>query len=267
MIEGGKLTVHSRQVNAKRAWSIFRVASASVGGGTPPAWTQCGDNPDEWSGDAAGRVFLWDVYGLVKSFPALDARQLTIKSRRVVVEVEAAGYLEEAYPGPIRAMYVHDGGSYVVLRRYDDAWFVDILRPETPSKKKKSNRGKETEWRFRATTREFNGSRVVKEALVAGFELVSLSCGGRTVTLATFDFMKRLRDHGLFDPDNWIQTTKPIIFCLNAEGQIDSKTTNGFGYGARWRGSTRTAQQLVRELAQKALAKTYIVTGHSLAAR
>lgn len=97
------------EVPAEKRWAAFR--AASEGGGTPPDWTQQGDDPHDWypPSDAAGGLLL-----------CLDDRYLTrphCSPTTVCIAILSASQVLDLDAWEIHAAYFSSGGRGVFLAR------------------------------------------------------------------------------------------------------------------------------------------------------
>jgi hypothetical protein len=109
-------------------WAAFR--AACEGGGTPPQWTQSGDDPDTWSSpaDAAGGLILWGEDGEVaRSEPPCD--DLVNTAAGVFGDLRDV-MTWDVVPGIIRATYASSGGRMIALVQDELCWWVAVLRSE-----------------------------------------------------------------------------------------------------------------------------------------
>ena len=111
-------------------WAAFR--EACEGGGTPPAWTQSGDDPQDWAApsDAAGGLILW----------CADGSLWRVEPQRAEAEAEiAANALRDLRAGwdwpddyYARAVYFSSGGRAILLLDpvASGTWLVAVFRCE-----------------------------------------------------------------------------------------------------------------------------------------
>lgn len=111
-------------------WVAFR--EACEGGGTPPHWTQLGDDPEAWAApsDAAGGLVLWCADGAlwrVEPPPRSDPEQIAAKA---LADLRGAWDWPNNYYA--RAAYFSSGGRAVLLLDPigSDQWLVAVYRCE-----------------------------------------------------------------------------------------------------------------------------------------
>lgn len=111
-------------------WVAFR--EACEGGGTPPHWTQLGDDPESWAapGDAAGGLVLWCADG------ALWRVEPPQRERAEEIGACALRDLRAAWDWPgdyyARAAYFSSGGRAILLLDpvASGPWLVAVFRCE-----------------------------------------------------------------------------------------------------------------------------------------
>lgn len=114
-------------------WVAFR--EACEGGGTPPAWTQLGDDPDAWAApsDAAGGLVLWCADGsLWRVEPQRESGEaLAAKALADLRDAAGAAWEWDETHVP-RAAYFSCGGRAIVLLDpvASDTWLVAVFRCE-----------------------------------------------------------------------------------------------------------------------------------------
>lgn len=126
---------------APRLHTITRLASAPwvsfceacAGGGTPPRWTEAGDDPEDWAApsDAAGGLILWRADGsLWRVEPPQQRAKAEEIGARALRDLRAAWDWPSDYYA--RAAYFSSGGRAVLLLDPigNDPWLVAVFRCE-----------------------------------------------------------------------------------------------------------------------------------------
>lgn len=114
-------------------WVAFR--EACEGGGTPPAWTQLGDDPEAWAApsDAAGGLILWCADGsLWRIEPRRESgEEFAAKAHADLRDAAGAAWEWDETHVP-RAAYFSSGGRAVLLLDPigSDQWLVAVYRCE-----------------------------------------------------------------------------------------------------------------------------------------
>lgn len=114
-------------------WVAFR--EACEGGGTPPHWTQLGDDPEAWAApsDAAGGLVLWAADGALWRVepPRSDPEQIAAKALADLRDAAGAAWEWDETHVP-RAAYFSCGGRAVLLLDPidSDQWLVAVFRCE-----------------------------------------------------------------------------------------------------------------------------------------
>lgn len=114
-------------------WVAFR--EACEGGGTPPHWTQLGDDPEAWAApsDAAGGLVLWAADGALWRVepPRSDPEQIAAKALADLRDAAGAAWEWDETHVP-RAAYFSSGGRAVLLLDPigSDQWLVAVYRCE-----------------------------------------------------------------------------------------------------------------------------------------
>ena len=110
-------------------WAAFR--SACEGGGTPPAWTRSGDDPQDWAApsDAAGGLVLWCADGSLWRVEPQRAEAEEIAAD-ALLDLRAAWDWPDDYYA--RAVYFSSGGRAVLLLDpvASGTWIVAVFRCE-----------------------------------------------------------------------------------------------------------------------------------------
>jgi hypothetical protein len=115
-------------------WVAFR--EACEGGGTPPHWTQLGDDPEAWvaPSDAAGGLVLWCADGALWRVepPRSDLEQIAAKALADLQDAAGAAWADWDGTYVPRAAYFSSGGRAVLLLDpvASGTWLVAVFRCE-----------------------------------------------------------------------------------------------------------------------------------------